>query len=321
MKRLTWFLAVLLLCGTGCEEYVLSLNPLCPDEACVVVPGLEGKWASGDQVWTFRPQDKAVYEVRVSDTLSAARFEGRARHLGETLFLDLRPVKAPEQVPTPSLFAAHWIQANSFMQVKLKGDALSLLRMNADGLTQKLLESPELVKHIIQDGSLILLDETANLARFVQAQAGASELWKEHGEFVRCAPLYNTEDLVQPEGLVGAWHDPNEKNEGRFDIRAQDKHYSIEVAFGSDERLTFAAHVFKLQGFLFMGVYLGPEDMRSLEMATRMPDWFALIALEGGRLNLTMLDFVKVKDLLAHPEKAEEIRSQADAQLSRVKGP
>lgn len=319
MKRLMWFVAVLLLCGAGCEEYVLSLKPLCPDESCISVSGLEGKWASDDQVWTFRSTETAAYEVRVADVFSAVAFEGRARRLGDHVFLELRPERESEKLPTPSLFTAHWLRANSFMQVTLKDSVLSLQRMKADELRKKLEERPNLAQHVEQDNSVILLDDTEDLARFVQAQAGASELWQEQGEFMRCTPLYSTEDLVRPERLLGAWHDPNESENGRINIRVEGNHYGIDLTFNQDEHLPFSAQVFKLQNLLFMGVFLGPEDMRAKEMATCMPDWYALITLAKDRLNFTVLEFVEVKELLADPEKVKEIQDDPEVELVRIK--
>jgi hypothetical protein len=196
---------------------------------------------------------------------------------------------------------------------------MSLMRMNAGELTKRLQEHPGLIKHMIRDDHVILVDETEALVKFVQAQAQVNELWKEQGEFIRCAPLYDAGDLIQPEGLAGCWFDPNESASGRIDIRAEGNHYSIEFTFESDEHLTFAAQVIKMRDLLLMGVFFGPEDMRSREMATRMPDWYAMIVLKKDRFDLTMLDFIEVKELLAHPEKAQDIQGEADARLIRVK--
>ncbi|MHC4559085.1 MAG: hypothetical protein ACYS80_17485 [Planctomycetota bacterium] len=314
-----WFVVVSMVCLAGCEKYVLSLKPLCTDESCVSVSGLEGKWASEDQVWTIRSKETARYEVRVADLLSAATFDGRARHIGDHVFLELRPVRESEGMPMSSLFAAHWLQVSSFMQVKLEGNVMRLLRMNAEELRGRLLVRPGLIKHMIKDDNIVLLDETEALVQFVQAHADVNELWQEHGEFVRCAPLYSTGDLIQSEGLIGCWLDPNDSDGGRIDIRAEDSHFRIQFTSDSDERITFSAHVFKIQNLSLMGVFLGTEDMRSKEMASRLPDWYALITLQNDRLNLSMLDFMKVKDLLAHPEKAQEVQGKPNVKLKRVK--
>jgi hypothetical protein len=314
-----WFVVVFMVCLAGCEKYVLSLKPLCTDESCVSVSGLEGKWASEDQVWTIRSKETVGYEVRVADVVSAARFDGQARHIGDHVFLELKPVRESEDMPMPSLFAAHWLQASSFMQVKLEGNTMRLARMNAEGLQERLLERPGLIKHVIKDDNIVLLDETEALVQFVQAHADVNELWKEHGEFVRCSPLYSTGDLIQSDGLAGRWLDPNDSDNGLIDIRAEDSHFSIQLTSDSDERITFSAHVFKIQNLSLMGVFVGSEDMRSREMASRLPDWYALITLENDRLNLSMLDFMKVRDLLAHPEKAQEVQAKPDAKLTRAK--
>ncbi len=311
--------AVLLLGVLGCEEYVLSLKPLCSDESCVSVPGLEGKWASGGQIWTIRPQDTAGYEVRVVDMMSAALFGGRTRHIGDHVFLELKPVRGAEDAPVPSLFAAHLLQASSFMQVKLEGNALSLQRMSAGGLKNRLQEQPGLIKHMVKDDNVILLDETEALVQFVQAQADVNELWQEQGEFVRCAPLYSAEDLVASAGLTGRWSDPNDGEDYQMDIRTEGNQLEIQFTSNSERRMTFSAHVFKIRNLSLMGIFMGSGDMLSREMATLMPDMYASIALKNDRLNLTVLDFMKVKDLLAHPEKAQEIQGEPDAKLIRVK--
>jgi hypothetical protein len=320
MKMLRWwFVAVFMVCLAGCEKYVLSLKSLCTDESCVSVSGLEGKWASEDQVWTIRSKETAGYEVRVADVLSAARFDGQARRIGDHVYLELKPVRESEDMPMPSLFAAHWLQASSFMQVKLEGNAMRLARMNAEELQKRLLERPGLIKHVIKDDNIVLLDETEALVQFVEAHADVNELWQEHGEFVRCAPLYSTGDLIQSDGIAGCWLDPNDSDSGRIDIRAEDSHFRIQFTSDSDERITFSAQVFKIQNLSLMGVFVGSQDMRSREMASRLPDWYALITLENDRLDLSMLDFMKVKDLLAHPEKAQEVQGKPDAKLTRVK--
>ncbi|UCF16677.1 MAG: hypothetical protein JSW59_04275 [Phycisphaerales bacterium] len=319
MKMLRWWLVVLLMvCLAGCEKYVLSLEPLCTDESCVSVSGLEGKWASEDQVWTIRSKETAGYEVRVADVLSAARFDGRARRIGDHVFFELKPVKESEDLPMLSLFAAHWLQASSFMQMKLEGNAMRLARMNAGELQKKLLKRPGLIKHVIKDDNIVLLDETKALVQFVEAHADVNELWQEHGEFIRCAPLYSTGDLIQSDGLAGCWLDPNDSDSARIDIRAEDSHFRIEITSNSDERMTFSAHVFKIQTLSLMGIFVGSEDMRSREMASRLPDWYVLTTLENDKLNLSMLDFMEVKDLLAHPEKAQEIQGKPDVKLTRV---
>jgi len=320
MKTLRWWLAgAILVSLVGCEKYVVSLEPLCTDESCVSVPGFEGKWASDGQVWTVRPRESAVYDVRVSDMGSVARFDGRARRLGAHLFLDLVPVKPPEDEEVSAFYAAHWLQASSFMKMQLSGDALNLERLNSDHLGEMLIGEPDLIKHALRDNSIVLMDETQALVQFVQDQVDVNELWQVHGEFVRCAPLYSPQDLIQLDGLAGRWIDPNESDQGSFEVQTQGDHYTIHFASESDERLTFSAHLFKLQQWTLMGVFMGSQDSRAAETVTCMPDLFASVTLENGRLNLSILDTVKVQDLLNHPERAKEVLDESDAQMTLVK--
>ncbi len=318
MKVLSWWLVVVMLVsGVGCEKYVVSLKPLCTDESRVPVAGFEGKWASNDQVWTVRPNSLPLYEIRVSTIGSVATFEGRVRNIGDNPFLELIPVKQEsigEEVP--SLYAVHWLQANSFMKMTLAGDVLNLDRMNVEGLKQKLEEESTLIRHVFHGDNIVLVDETEALVQFVETQADVNELWQEHGPFVRCSPLYTAEDLIQVDGLVGRWMDPNESEQGQFDVQTEGDHYSIEFRSDSDERLVFSAQVFRLQDRTVMGGFMGSEDSRSREMATRMPDWFALVTLQGSRLKLSFLDIVEVQALLTYPDKAQEVLVESEMTLN-----
>jgi hypothetical protein len=314
-----WFAGAMLVSGAGCEKYVVSLKPLSTEEACVSVPGLEGKWASEGQVWTVRPKESPVYELRVSDMGSVARFDARAQRLGTQLCLDLMPVKESGGAEVPSLYAAHWLQASSFMKMQLSGDALNLERMNADELKTILQEKPGLIKHVFHGDNVVLAAETETLVQFVQAQADVNELWQVHGQFVRCVPLYSTQDLIQIDGFSGGWLDPNESDQGSFDVQVEGDHYGIQFSATPDERLTFSAHLFKLQDWTLMGIFMGSQDDRAREMATCMPDLFGLVALKNNQLHLSILDTMKVQDLLTHPEKAQEVMTDSEADMILVR--
>ena len=320
MGKLSWLFAGLLLVSlAGCEKYVVSLKPLSTDESCVPVPGFEGKWASDGQVWTVRSDEPTVYRVRVSDMASVAEFYARAQQLGTHLFLDLIPAKSPEDAEVPAFHAAHWLQASSFMKMQLRGDAMNLERLNSDHLQEMLAGEPDLIKHIVRDDSVVLVDETEALSRFVQAQVDVNELWQVHGDFVRCAPLYSPQDLIQLDGLTGRWMDPNESDQGQFEVHTKGDHYSIQFNGKSDERVTFSVHLFKLQEWTLMGMFMGSQDSRTAEMATCMPDWFALVALKDDRLHLSILDTIKVQGLLTHPENALEVLDESDVQMTLVR--
>ncbi len=320
MKMLRWWFAgAMLVSAVGCEKYVVSLKPLSTEEACVSVPGFEGKWASEGQVWTVRPKALPVYEVRVSDMGSVASFDVRAQRLGTHWFLDLMPVKQSEGPEAPSLYAAHWLQASSFMKMQLDGDALNLERMNADELKTTLQEKPGLIKHVFHGDHVVLAAETEALAQFVQAQVDVNELWQEHGQFVRCVPLYSAQDLIQIDGFVGRWLDPNEGDQASFDVQVEGDHYGIQFRAGSDERLTFSAHLFRYQDWTLMGIFMGSQDDRARETATCMPDMFGLVALEDNQLHLSILDTMKVQALVTHPERAQEVMGDSEADMILVR--
>ncbi|MCP4450046.1 MAG: hypothetical protein GY809_01180, partial [Planctomycetes bacterium] len=103
------------------------------------------------------------------------------------------------------------------------------------------------------------------------------------------------------------------------DVLTEGDHYGIQFLSESDERLTFSIHLFKLQQWTLMGVFMGSKDGRAREMATCMPDLFALVSLENNQLHLSILDTVKVQSLLTHPEKAQEVLTDSEAKMTLVR--
>lgn len=321
MKALKCLLVWMVLFSlAGCEEYVLSLNPLSTDETSVAVTGFEGKWASDGQVWTVRPTDSSAYDIRISDMTSAALFAGRARRINTHLFLDLMPMPQENNSEVLGFYEAHWLPASSFMKMQLRHDAMTLERMNSDKLGEQLAGNPDLVKHCLRDNGLILTDETSELVQFVQDQVDVNDLWETHGEFVRCVPLYEDKDLIHIQGLTGQWLDPNESEDARFEIRTEGNHYGIHIlSQDPDERMTFSAHLFKFKDWVLMGIFVGSEDDRAREMGTRLPDWFTTVTLEDDQLTLTIVEAKKVQVLLTQPEEAKEALAESEMTVQLVR--
>ena len=304
----------------GCEKYVVSLNPLSTEETSVPVPGFEGKWASDGQVWTVRSTESPAYEIRISDMTSVAMFSGRARRIDAHPFLDLMPMPAEHDTEILAFYEAHWLPTSSFMKMQLSQETMTLERLDADKLGEQLISTPDLVKHCVQDNSLVLVDETPALVRFVEEQMDVNELWQTHGEFVRCAPLYGPKDLIHINGLTGRWLDPNEAEDARFDIGTEGDHYSIQILpKDPNDRMVFSGHLFKFKGYMLMGVFTGPQDHRAREMATCLPDWFARVTLKDDRLILTILEAKKAQTLLADPDQAPEILAESDMTVTLVR--
>jgi hypothetical protein len=66
-------------------------------------------------------------------------------------------------------------------------------------------------------------------------------------------------------------------------------------------------------------VFMGSQESRAQEMATCMPDWFALVAMENDQLHLSILDTMEIQGLLTHPEKAPEVLAESEVEMILVR--
>jgi hypothetical protein len=309
-----FFISWLVVYVSGCEKYVVSLEPLCSEKTCITDARLTGKWDGDDEVWTIRQGEDNSYDVRLVDILNIGRFKGRTCRIGDALFLELVPEALPEGMRAPGYFSAHLVKAYSFMKVQFNGESLTWIRMDAGKLKERLTQKPDLIEHVIQDDNVIIRDSSQAVARFVQAQADVNDLWKKHATLQRCKPLYTKDDLVHEDVWAGRWADPN----GTLEIRDQDGLYGLSFTPKDEETLQLSMHVFRIQDMTFMGIFLGQnEEEVAREMATCMPDWFALVSLNKDRMALTILSYTKLKAMLDDPVKAKEARSKPDVQLTR----
>jgi hypothetical protein len=276
-----------------------------------------GKWDGDDQVWTIRQAEDQTYDVRLVDILNTGRFKGRVCRIGETLFLELVPEALPEGTRAPEIFSAHLAKAYSFMKVEFKGQSLALIRMDAGKLKEKLAQEPNLIRHVVQDDNVVLMDSSQAVARFVQAQADVNDLWKQQASLVRCSPLYKKEDLVHDVKWTGQWADPDDSNE-ILEIYNKDGYYGLSFTPEDEEPITFSTQVFRIQDMTFMGIFLGQnQEEIAREMAMCIPDWFALVSLEGDHMGLAILSYTKLKAMLSDPDKAKEALNKPDVLLTR----
>jgi len=113
-------------------------------------------------------------------------------------------------------------------------------------------------------------------------------------------PFYTEKDQTFDPRLLGTWFDPADKDsQGTITIErtAENGHdaYSITLADPSKkpvEKEAFEAHLFRLEGHLFLDVvqtkvYEGDDDMLILEVPAHM---LGRVTFDGDVLNLTFLD-------------------------------
>lgn len=113
-------------------------------------------------------------------------------------------------------------------------------------------------------------------------------------------PFFTEKDLTFDPHLLGTWFDPADKDSQgtiTFERVAEDGHdaYSITLADPSKkpvEKDTFEAHLFNLDGHLFLDVvqtkvYAGDDDLLVLEVPAHM---LGRVSFDGDVLNLTFLN-------------------------------
>src|SRR5512136_2234521 len=92
MKWIGLGLGLLLFIGTcGCDDLVMSLQPLATEETTITEAKLAGKWACDDQIWEVVPTDSREYRLRIAEMISSGTFKARLVEVQGQRFLDLLP--------------------------------------------------------------------------------------------------------------------------------------------------------------------------------------------------------------------------------------
>lgn len=210
MKRMVFAVGLLLVLGAGgCDDLVLSLQPLATDETTVTDARLTGKWACDDQVWEIVSTDSNEYRIRIAEMLSSGTFEAKLVEVAGQRFLDLLPADSPHGPQMGMVFAMHLLSTHSLWRVNLEGPWLRLEILDRKTLATMLGQDPGLLAHEEAEGRLVLTGPAGQLQSFLVSHRDANDLWKEELSLERCRPLYSREQVVVDANLNGRWSDPN----------------------------------------------------------------------------------------------------------------
>lgn len=176
-------LLICLLCGC-----VPSIHGIASKENKTMDPALIGMWGEPNdpnktEMWRFDKGDEEnTYGlIYIDDRGKVGRFDAALVRLGELRFLDIYPKELDDQMN--GFYKGHWVPAHTFVKVEEISDQLRIRFMAPDKLKKMLDEKPELLKHEIVDGSILLTASTKDLQQFVQKYS--SEVWTDEIVMVR----------------------------------------------------------------------------------------------------------------------------------------
>ena len=205
MKFLKW--GMLVLAAMTSLSCVVSLLPLFDDGYLVSEPGLLGTWKVADDAdtWTFEKaegmeylltQRQAQYDLEKSvgsetpakkvpgDTV---RFQARLGRLGAGLFLDLIPAGQGNPEVRNDLYNAHMVPGHTLARVGLEKDALRIVFLDEDWLTEAVKDGRIALPCVETKGWLVLTAPTSGLQTFIL----------KYGEDKKAFPLQSAEELLR----------------------------------------------------------------------------------------------------------------------------
>ncbi|HCE46428.1 MAG TPA: hypothetical protein DET40_23030 [Lentisphaeria bacterium] len=143
IKRIIFLLAGLSII-VGC---IPSLHPLYTEKDLVFEKALLGTWQDGDQedsTWTFSQNGDKEYKLVYTEDGKKGEFIVHLLKIKDRMFIDFYPA---EQQDINGFYAAHLVQAHSFMLVKQIEPTLQMACMNPNKLKEIIREDPKAVKH------------------------------------------------------------------------------------------------------------------------------------------------------------------------------
>ncbi|MBV6474059.1 MAG: hypothetical protein JPMHGGIA_02361 [Saprospiraceae bacterium] len=156
--------AVVLLFGmTGC---IPSLNPLYTEKDLVFLPELLGTWTDpkSNEIWTFDKKSKTEYVLTHADSNYRANFRAHLVKIGETIFLDLFPVK---QDAGDYLYQMHVFPVHTFSKLTTSKDQVTIAMLDLAWLEEGLDSNELAIEHAKANGTTLLTASTEELQAFM----------------------------------------------------------------------------------------------------------------------------------------------------------
>lgn len=313
MKKAAFYLLAVML--GGCV--LSSLHPLYTDEELIFEEKLIGKWSDGNNIWEFRAGEPNTYQMRVIDEESKeGRFVAHLVKLKDMLFLDIFPDGVTLGEPQ-AFYGFHLLPTHTFMKVDRIEPKLQLRAMDSDKVSEMLNEDPNLLKHEVVEGHIVLTASTEQLQEFIVEYAGEGGVFAdEAAELTRRQPLYTEEDLIFDESLTGVW----EGKDGEIldSIRMKEKAYDMKYIDKDGTELQFFANLVEIKCMTFLALFFNKssvedKDSNGLHL---IPDLLVLVKqIEPELRLLPMTDYEKVSELVKDPNSRKQETDEPNSVL------
>jgi len=157
----------LLLGLTGC---IPSINPLYSEEDLVFVPELLGTWTDpkSNETWTFAQKNETAYVLTHADSNHRADFRAHLVKLGETIFLDLYPVKRDTD---DYLYQMHVFPVHTFSKININSDQLTIAMLDLVWLKKNIDSNEIAIEHAKANETILLTAPTQELQAFMLKHA------------------------------------------------------------------------------------------------------------------------------------------------------
>ncbi len=193
--RHTSFILVLILLISGC--YLKSVHPLVPTNQAVLLTGLEGRWETESQRWTFINDPRNVpnldlsafdiddftvdeeegiteklylvlYEDLENESIDSSIFIGAVGEFNGAYFLDLSVF---DIAPSSNLKQSHYFPVHTFSKLHVVDDSLNI-EFFKDSWIEELIENNRIrITHEKENGEILVTASTSELQKFVTKYA------------------------------------------------------------------------------------------------------------------------------------------------------
>lgn len=187
--------AVLLI---GC---VPSLHELYTEETLIFDEGLLGTW-KGEDVWHFEPDGEDGYLLTIVQDEAGkpqdGRFTAKLVNMDGRRYMDWFPVD--EAICEDNDYLRfNWLPMHTFVKLEATDPNLVVCLMDPEKVRDLLKEKPEMVKHEVRDGRVILTASTAELQEFLRNPAADRAVWSEAHTLERVKGTENRTKHTQSE--------------------------------------------------------------------------------------------------------------------------
>ena len=188
MRKISIALAVVFsVFFAGCPAR--SIHPLFTEHEISFNPTLVGKWADGDDLYTFKRSTGNSYEIFLSEqkpvdstghnpsSSDTITFIGQLGHIGRNWFLDSYPAR--------ELGDFHLLPTHIISRIQFDGDTILIASLEGDWVTKMIKGDRIKAEHTIVDGDIILTGSTSEIQKIIRDFGSDDNAFPNPAKFVR----------------------------------------------------------------------------------------------------------------------------------------